>query len=192
MEQTARTQKLIGFDLDGVIIDHTPLRLRITQGWGVSLTPAETHPAVLKTILRHDDLKKLQGLLYDDPENVLSSELVSGAKEALASVKSSGIRYVLISRRQNPQIVIPFLKKCGIWPEYFSEENAFFVLTPEDKNKKAAELGVTHYVDDEVEVLEKLTDVEHKFLFDYLNIFPAKGFYTKVDSWASLLNHILL
>ena len=57
--------------------------------------------------------------------------------------------------------------------------------TPEDKNTKAVELGVTHYFDDEPRVLEKLVDVKNKFLFDPIDALKNSG-YARVKSWKEI------
>ena len=78
----------------------------------------------------------------------------------------------------------------GLWPKYFNESNAFFVVEPIEKNIKAKELGITHYVDDETKILNVLEDVPNKFLFDHMNVFP-EGNYAKVTSHEELAKYFL-
>ena len=135
-------------------------------------------------------VRKLQFMLYENPDTALMSPLMSGAHEALSKMQKLNVPYFLISRRRKPELAIKLLEMHGLWPLYFSERNSFFVREPEDKNVKAKELGVTHYVDDEIKVLEKLADVRYKFLFDSLRISKTED-YTKVSSWSDLLGYLL-
>ena len=97
------------------------------------------------------------------------------------------------SQTINPQATLP---------NVFERILTFFVIKPEDKNIKARELGVTHYVDDETGVLEKLVDVKNRFLFDNLGAFSAIGGfasgeknihgYTRVELWKELVEYFLI
>jgi hypothetical protein len=40
-----------------------------------------------------------------------------------------------------------------------------------------------HFIDDEPDVLEHLTSVPHKFLFDPYNVWPDSTAYTRVRSY---------
>ena len=107
---------------------------------------------------------------------------MSGVKTVLTSIIKSGTPYFLVSRRKKARSAIKILKHHGLWPKYFNKNNAFFVKTPEDKNTKSIELGITHYIDDEQKVLNALVSVKNKYLFDQLNVFKNSG-YARVKSW---------
>jgi len=77
------------------------------------------------------------------------------------------------------------LKRHGLWPKYFNKTNAFFVLTPKDKDTKSKELGITHYFDDQHTILSELASVKNKFLFDNLDVFKNSG-YARVKSWKEI------
>ncbi|MDO8467151.1 MAG: hypothetical protein Q7S83_03385 [bacterium] len=191
MAKEVRT-KIIGFDMDGVIIDNTANKIRIAKKFGIDLKPEDTPADFIESVVPEDILKEIRPLLYDNPEVALSADLVLGAKEGLGKVKASGVPYFLISRRRNAELAIGLLKKHGIWPTYFNEGNAFFVHKPEEKNEHAIRLGINFYVDDQPSVLEKLTAVPEKFLFDRFGKFGELPFaHKKIASWDELLVHFL-
>lgn len=177
--------------MDGVIIDHSALRIKLASDFGLKLRPEQTPSEIIKTIIPAPILNNVQKLMYNHPQISLSSPLITGVIDALKQIKESGIQYALISRRKDPQIAIKLLQKHAIWPKYLNEKNAFFVLEPEDKNKKALELGITHYIDDEIKILEKLNDVKNKFLFDNFNVFKTEKRFTRVSSWPELIKHLI-
>lgn len=82
------------------------------------------------------------------------------------------------------------LSKHSMWPRYFNDKNSFFVDKPEDKNKEAIRLGLTHYVDDELRVINILNDVPNKFLFDPFNVLEKANYYTSVKSWSEFKKHL--
>ncbi|MDO8523438.1 MAG: hypothetical protein Q7S12_04140 [bacterium] len=183
--------KILGFDMDGVIVDNSQLKLKIAKSLGFNLAPFQTPAEIIKKIMAPEMLRKLQLAIYHNPLISIEAPLMPGIVSLLGEISSAKIPYFLISRRLEPEIAIGLLKKRGIWPKYFNESNALFVITPEDKNTNAKRLGVTHYVDDETKILSVLEDVPNKFLFDHLNVFPESNNYTKVASHEELAKYFL-
>lgn len=181
----------MGFDMDGVLVDNCPLKVEIANKMGYRIRLADAPSEIIKNILKPDDLMALEIALYHDLKMSLSAKLMPGITDLLKQIKSKDLPYYLISRRSDPPIAIKLLRARGLWPKYFNEPNAFFVVEPWEKNQKAKELGITHYVDDETKVLNVLADVPNKFLFDHLNVFPAAAHYTKVSSHKELSRHFL-
>ncbi len=184
-------KKIIGFDLDGVIINHAPAKIKLAKELGFKLKPKQTQSEVIKTLINASTLKQIQKRLYHDLDIFKSTPLMKGAKSGLLKLKKNNLPFVLISRRSEPKIAVAALKYHGLWPKIFNENNTFFVAEPEDKNIKAREVGVTHYVDDETGVLEKLVDIKNRFLFDNLGAFKKMGGYIRVESWKELVEHFL-
>lgn len=180
---------VIGLDLDGVIIDHTKTKLYLAAKLGWELKPEQTPSEVIKKIIPPLPLRKLKRSLYDDPKIAFLSPLMPDVKAMLTKIKEMKVFYVLISRRQRPTTAIALLELRGLWPRFFNMRNTFFVQEDKDKNIKAARLGVTHYVDDKVEVLETLIDVKNKFLFDKFNIFKGIDSYIRIKSWPELIKN---
>lgn len=189
--KTANFQMIcLGFDMDGVVIDHTLNKMRLAEKFGFLITADQTPSEILKKHIPEAVRDQLQIALYHDPKAALRSSAMRGAKPALRELARKQIPFVLISRRKDPETAILILEKHGLWPDFFHERNAFFVSSPEDKNAKAIELGVTHYLDDEQHVLEKLRDVPNRFLFDAHRVLPDAEFYTRIHSWMEFLSHI--
>ncbi len=186
-----KLQKIIGFDMDGVILDNSLVKIQLAKKFGWEIKMHDTPSEIYKTVLPEPVFTRVQKLLYDDPVVSASVEVMPGVRDTLDFIISNKIPYFLISRRRLPESGIEALKRHGLWPEYFNEKNSFFVETPKSKNTKAKELGITHYIDDERGVLAQLTDVKHRFLFDHLNVFAPALYYLKVSSWNEIQNLIL-
>jgi 5'(3')-deoxyribonucleotidase len=189
MEERSQLYK-IGFDMDGVIIDHTNLRIVLAKKYGFSLTPEQTQSDVLCTIIPKTERSALQNTLYNDPKMALSAPLMKGAYKGISTLINEGFLIYLISRRKDPELAIKLLSTHGLWPDYFNKENTFFVAEIEDKNEKAKEFGLTHYIDDEEKVLEVLTGVPNKILFDQYNTSKNK-LHERVNGWDELVSYFL-
>ena len=100
----------IGFDMDGVIIDHTVSKLKLAEKFGFKLKPEETHSEIIKTLIKDNLLREIQYTLYHDPDFYKSSPLMNGAKDGLKLIKKQNLPFVLISRRRDPKIAIKTLK----------------------------------------------------------------------------------
>ncbi len=195
-------KKIIGFDLDGVIFNHALMKIKLAKKLGFNIKLEETPSEIIEKIIDRPVLDKLLQVLYHDPKLFKTTTLMTGVKSGLLKLKKNGLPFALISRRRSSESAIKALKHHGLWSKFFSEKNTFFVIKPEDKNIKARELGVTHYVDDETGVLEKLVDVKNRFLFDNLGAFSAIGGfasgeknihgYTRVESWKELVEYFLI
>lgn len=190
IKKSIKKNFLIGLDMDGVIIDHTTSKLKLAEKFGFKLKPEETHPDIIKTIIKDPILKEIKRTLYEDPDFCKFSILINGAKNGLKFIKKQKLPFVLISRRKNPDIAIKTLKFHKLWPKYFNSKNTFFVLNPEDKNVIAKEVGVTHYIDDQIGILEKLGNVKNKFLFDIFGVLKNSKNYNKIDSWNEFLSYL--
>lgn len=175
---------VVGFDMDGVILDNADSKLRIARKLGFNIKLHHTPSEIIRTVLPQVVLEKLQKLLYDNHKVALSTPLMRGARKILADLDKRNIPIFLISRRKIPEVAVKILRKHSLWPRYFNENNSFFVDEPKDKNTRAAKLGITHYIDDELKVLNVLSKVPNRFLFDQFNVFEEAEHYTKINSWA--------
>ncbi|MDP3954029.1 MAG: hypothetical protein Q8Q06_01250 [bacterium] len=185
-----KNTSVLGFDLDGVILDHTKNKVRLASKLGIKISADKTPSEIIKKHLPDKIYHNFQEILYDDPVISRSSPVMPGLKNTLAKIKASGLNFFLISRRRNPDKTVNLMKYHKIWPEYFNEKNTFFVDNKEDKDIRAKKLGITHYIDDEITVLNLLVSVQNKFLFDNLNVFKNSENYTRIRSWAEF-NKIL-
>lgn len=183
-----RTNKVLGLDLDGVIVDHTENVIFLAESLGFGVKKHEAATDLLKTKIPEAAYEKIQESLYDDPVVALSPPLHRGARRALGFLKAESWPYFLISRRRNPSLAISLLEKRKLWPGFFNEGNTFFVNEKADKNAKAGALGISIYIDDQPSVLNALVSVPHKFLFDRHNAYAGSGGdYKTVHSWEEFI-----
>lgn len=177
---------VVGFDLDGVIIDHTQNKMIIAARYGVDLDPEDTHSQRMIDLFPHDIYREIQEQMYDDTDEALSAPLMEGAFSGLAKLREQHIPYFLISRRKKPIHAIHLLERRELWGEYFTPENTFFVEKPEEKDVVARQLGVTHFIDDESRVLEVMPSVRTRVLFDVRELFEETDGYVHIKSWSEL------
>lgn len=185
---TDKNNIIIGFDLDGVIADHTKLKIRLAAARGFKLKPEQTPSDIMKSLLPEFVNAGIQQDLYHNLEISRRIPLARGAKTVLRKLKKRKSPFFLISRRKDANLAITLLRFHGLWPKYFNENNAFFVAKAEDKNARALELGVTHYIDDQLSVLNKLPCVKNKILFDKFGVFTDVKICGRVQSWRDLAN----
>lgn len=183
---TEKDNFIVGFDLDGVIIDHTQNKMRIAARYGVILTPEETHSELMRSLFPHDVYGEIQSQLYDDTDEALAAPLMEGAYDGLATLREHGIPYFLISRRKDPLSALHLIERRGLWGEYFTPDNTFFVGSPEEKNTLAKMLHVSHYIDDEVRVLEAMPSVPNRILYDARALFADKKEFLHVKNWVEV------
>lgn len=184
---TSQVKKIVvGFDMDGVIIDHVQNKLTLAGRYAVHLRPEETHSEILPTKFPREEYLALQDVLYGGSELALGAPLMEGAFAVLKEMKEGGIPFVLISRRRDPENAIELLSRRGLWGDMFNAQNAFFVNTPEEKNVVSIREGVTHYFDDERKVLRAIPSVKNRFLFDSFRQFNDEKEFERVFDWAML------
>lgn len=182
----------IGFDLDGVLIDHSQVKVDLASEFGVKVPQTRTNAAFLANHFKK--LKKyyaFQERLYNDPVISLRAPLMRDAVSTLDALTSVGIAVTLVSRRREPQWAQKILEHHGLSPKYFDEANTYFVRKPEEKNHVALRTGITHFIDDEPRILRHLLDVPNHFLLDPYSVFPLSESYVMVRSHKEFLDHIL-
>ena len=67
------TSPVIGFDLDGVILNHTAMKQHIAKQFGFDLNQSETSSEMMYKMIPLEIWHKIQNLLYDNPEFCLKS-----------------------------------------------------------------------------------------------------------------------
>jgi hypothetical protein len=127
--------------------------------------------------------KEIKGQLYEHSPEALEAPLMEGAFDGLARLRESGVTYVLVSLQKSPMHALHLIEERGLWGTYFTPENTFFAEHADEKHQIAASLGVTHFVDDEPNILELMVTIPHRILFDPRNLFPEKTEYIHAHSW---------
>ena len=184
------TSLIIGFDLDGVILNHVVMKQRLAKQFGFDIQPSETSSEIMRKMIPREIWLQIQELLYDHQTFCLESPVADGAIDTLERLWQEQKAFFLISLRKNLDVAVEVLKYHKLWPKYFNENNTFFVQRREDKNTEASRLGITHYIDDEIGVLEKLNDVPNKFLFDPFKTDKSSHPYTAITSWKELRQYL--
>ena len=177
---------IVGFDLDGVIIDHTANKMRIAARYGYSLKPEDTPTDRLEKILPRDIHQEIREQMYDDTDEALSAPLIEGAFNGLAKLRECGVPYFLISRRKIPMHALHLIERRELWGRYFNPGNTFFVDRMEDKDVVARQLHITHFVDDESRVLALMPSVRNRILFDARGCLQEQTMFHRVSNWAAL------
>ena len=181
----------MGFDMDGVIIDHAPNKLALAGSYAVHLLPEETHSELLALKFARNEYLAFQNELYGNSAFALSAPLMDGAYDVLHTLRESAVRCVLISRRKNPANAIALLTERGLWGDIFTDQNAFFVQSPEEKNMVGVREGVTHFFDDERKVLRVMPDIQRRYLVDTFHQFNDETELPRVYDWNMVRDVIL-
>lgn len=132
-------------------------------------------------------------------KNYLKTSAVPGVFEALAFLRPRFDDIYIVSKCGEH-----IQKKTREWlahQDFYGrteilEENIRFCLERPEKAPLCESLGITHFVDDKLEVLSYLHSVPHRYAFqsqvqeeqEYSSLLP---FVTRVQSWAELREKIL-
>ncbi len=179
---------IIGFDLDGVIIDHTQNKLMFAHRVGVELRPDETHAEIMGHFMTPEQYSELKWQIYDHSPEALEAPLMEGAFHALTRLTEAHVPLVLVSLQKNPMHAVDLLERHGLWGTVFTADNTFFAKDKSEKHRIARALAVTHFVDDEPSVLDAMTSIPERILFDTRSLFPHHQGVTRVSGWAELLS----
>lgn len=157
-------KKIIGIDLDGVIIDHKPAKLRLAADFGFALEPWQTNTNLMKNFLPVGQYRELQSVLYDETTDCAPT--VAGARECLLAAISFGFEPHLISRRNRDsvQIVEGWLKRRG-FEDVFNVDHVHFCQSDGEKAEICSRLSVVSFVDDKLSVLLGLSSSVRRILF---------------------------
>jgi len=186
-----RVKLKIGFDFDGVIVDHSQTKIRkVKEIFGLKIEPGQTPGYCLRRMIGQDNYRQIQKYIYGPGTS--QGKVMKGAVSALKELKNLGCKMFIVSRRQpafRPGALAWIEKNI---PGIFNKSQIFFVKRDEDKDRILKKLNVKIYLDDKVSVLRKLASVSKKYLYDQYNLkdnFNLKDI-TPADSWRQFLEHI--
>jgi phosphoglycolate phosphatase-like HAD superfamily hydrolase len=177
-------KSIVGFDMDGVIIDHSANKIALAARYGRVIRLTDTHSEKLPALIPKENYASFQDELYGNSDFALSAPLMDGICPLFAELQANKIPFVLISRRRKPENAVTLLSRRGLWGTFFDERNAFFVLSPEEKNVIGIREGVTHYFDDEGKVLRAMPDISARFLFDAFRQFDNEKEFPRIFDWS--------
>ncbi|MDA2922406.1 hypothetical protein MYX07_04035 [Patescibacteria group bacterium AH-259-L07] len=191
MKKRVNTNLRIGFDFDGVIIDHTPGKIKKAKELGFDIKPYQTPSNRLENIIDQYLHKQIRKYIYGG--GTVQAPIVDGSKRALNILKQGGYELFIISRRE-PRFqlnVIEWLEKNI--PGIFSIERILFVPKERAKDEVCQRYNISIYIDDKVSVLKKIKSVNKKFLFDPYNLRDDfdLGDIQPVSSWNEFLEILI-
>src|SRR3989338_10659012 len=105
----------LGFDLDGVIINHMFVKIELAKKFELTLlNESETHADNLYRLLGPAKYAEFKYYLYDDPKTAGSAIIMPGAEHVLRALVKREMPFAVISRRKgNYDIPISLLRKNG-------------------------------------------------------------------------------
>lgn len=174
--------KIIGLDMDGVILDHSINKINTAKIFGIDLDLLDTPSDIMRSKIDYKTFREIQAIIYGEREMLSMAPLMEGVEDTLRGFKENGVKYYLLSAQKKPELAIENLKERGLWDAYFDSDNAHFVADRLEKDKIARKLGLTDYIDDDPSVLSTLS-VKNKYLFDPIGAFQPDENYIRVVSW---------
>lgn len=173
----------IGVDLDDVLIDHRPHKIRLAATAGVTIEPWQANSNLIKRYVPEDIYRLLQLELY----GLLTPEAppVEGALERLAAME--GIEPFLVSARRPESIryAQEWMIKHRLY-DLIPAERMFFCGSDGEKKGYCERFGVSVFLDDKVNVLDLLPANTMRVLFDQDGIAEELDIgerFTVIGSW---------
>lgn len=156
----------IGLDLDGVIINHTINKIKLAKQKGYFLKPAQTNSNVMKKFMPINIYRTIQAGIYG--KEGLSSTQMKDAKKVLKKIMKLFPAHIISRRgikKNQVKFAIQWLKNNNFFP-LLDQKRIFFVSTDITKNTLCKKLGINVYLDDKIKVLDNLSSVKYRVLFD--------------------------
>lgn len=177
----------LGFDLDGVIIDHADHKKALLTKRGFSDAAHFEHHEI-RNLLGDKEYKAFQNELYGRM-SLYAPEIV-GAKESLTRLKAAGHNLRIVSQRAlGKDFAFQWLSDHGFQGHLFPDSAIHFVVTNEDKEIICRQFGIALHVDDSLSVLRILSTPQHRILFGYSGSIPPAATAVAPD-WPSVERYI--
>jgi hypothetical protein len=158
----------VGIDLDGVIIDHRPNKLRLAAEFGIPLEPWQANTNVMKSIIGAETYEAIQLPLYS--HLTLEAPAVAGAIECLERLP--GEAYIVSARDpDNQRFAEEWLERHGVY-RLIPRERVIFCSHGREKPVHCRRLGVAAFLDDKLSFLEYLSPDIRRVLFDEDGVAP--------------------
>ncbi len=152
----------VGIDLDGVIIDHRPNKLRLAAEFGIPLEQWQANSNVMKHYVAAETYEAIQKPLY--AHLTLEAPPVKDAVECLKNLP--GEVYIISARDpSNQHFASEWLRERGLF-RLIPPERVIFCHRGREKPVHCARLGISTFLDDKISYLEHLSPEMHRVLFD--------------------------
>lgn len=193
----------VGIDFDNTIVSYDRLfhRVCLERGWIPPSLPASKSEVrnYLRSAGREDDWTGLQGYVYG--ARMDEADIFQGVKDFFLACRTQGLPVSIISHKTlrpylgEPydlhQAALAWLEKQGFTdPAAMALPRAriYFELTKNDKLRRIAAAGCTHFIDDLPEFLAEPdfpAGVE-RLLFDPNHHYPDERRFVRFASWAEI------
>jgi uncharacterized HAD superfamily protein len=179
----------VGFDFDGVVVDHTKNKILIAKkhGFDISITQAAGHR--LKKMVPDNIYVKIQESIYGPL--TLSAVPMLEVKESMAEL-SKIAELFLVSRRSSDhrRFAVDWLNKN--LPGIFSPGQIFFVDQDQHKNDLCETLNIAIFIDDKISTLQHMQSLPHRYWFDQYDSSGELNYQglIVVKSWKEFLTEI--
>jgi hypothetical protein len=165
---------IIGFDLDGTLIDHSGVKISFAETYNVRLLPHETPSDIIKKHISEELLRKMQYYIYDDVLGGTTQTIMEGAIETLSHLQKENIPFFFVSRRRTDASrnnALRILAERGILGTLIDKDRIFFAPTIKEKAAIARAQRITHFIDDEEDALRAMDPEMRRIFFDQFDVF---------------------
>jgi 5'(3')-deoxyribonucleotidase len=185
-----KNKKRIGFDIDGVLLDHKKHRTMLARRMGYLDVTEKMSAEEVKSMMDKKDDKKRQDLQYG--RLTLKTPATKGAARVLKKLGKVYDIYVISARKpgDNRKYALRMLKKYFDFPE----EKINFVIHNFQKGFVARRLGLSIFIDDNKKSFYLMPQGVKKILFDEYQKRPVmrrKGGLIGVKSHKDLLKWLI-
>lgn len=179
----------IGLDFDGVIVDHSEHKIRLSKDMGFELEPWQTNTNIMKQFVPEPHYKNVQEMIY-----TFMTPKAPPIAEALERIRGLGGELYIVSARR--PTAVRFAHEWMDKHEIFGmipAERVYFCGNSSEKGDYCRRLGIEAFLDDKLSVLEALDSNVRKFLFDShgaVEQFGIKHDYRTVGGWKSFTEYL--
>jgi len=202
---------MIGIDFDNTIASYDSLASQIVVEWGLFERGAVTNVKQIRTQLRAKSggeirWRDLQAAMYG--RRISGAETTDGLMEFLRECAEKGVRVAVVSHktrhaeRDTEQIdlrasALGWLRSKGLLdPDQFglNESVIYFEPTPASKARRVAEIGCTHFIDDNPLVFMEsdFPETAEKILFSPGGEEEVPDGVIETRNWAEIASRILV
>src|SRR3989344_7634755 len=99
-------KKILGFDMDGVVIDNGDLKIQIAKHFGINLVIKETHAEIVKQVIPKNVFDEFVRYAYNNSGAAILASVMDGFVGTIKEIKAKKIPYYLITRRHSSNVAI--------------------------------------------------------------------------------------
>ncbi|MBI5138617.1 MAG: hypothetical protein HZA95_02360 [Candidatus Vogelbacteria bacterium] len=163
--------KKIGLDFDGTMIDHSETIIDLAKAEGVLLEKAQTNSNVWSNFIPKKLKESIQEEIYSIRtfDAVFFDDAVDTIKELINKYRDL---YIVCARRDgHEKYALEYLTKERFFEKTgFKENNIIFTADTGSKIQKILDMRLDWYLDDKIQVAEKVNEFSTGAFFDNYNL----------------------